>query len=286
KAPVDKVMKLWQGLGYYSRARNLHEAAKCVVKDFGGKFPGDFEGLKKLKGVGEYSASAISSICYNEPRAVVDGNVYRVLSRVFGLKHPIDSTKGKKVFRELADELLYRKDPGNYNQAIMEFGAKYCVPKNPDCANCIFFLECVARKKKLVEQLPVKEKKTKVRERHLNYLLIHHKDGFYIKERKEKDIWKGLYDLPLIETKKKISAEKLIAGKEWKNIFGNGKTEVKKVSTEVKHLLSHQHLFVRFIRVKVSVKVKEEENWKYVTKKELKKFGMPIVIHRYLETVF
>lgn len=281
KAPSAKVMKLWQGLGYYSRARNLHEAAKMVVKDFGGKFPDNYNDLLKLKGVGEYSASAISSICFGEEKAVVDGNVYRVLARIFGVKDAIDSTKGKKVFRELADELMYRKDPANYNQAIMEFGAKQCVPKNPDCGNCVFVLSCVARKKKLIDKLPLKEKKTKVRERHFNYLIIEQGGKYFIKQRLEKDIWNGLFDFPLIETERKTDIRKLSAGTEWKKIFAGSKVEVTKISDEVKHVLSHQLLFIRFIHVSVNGKLKGDKSWKVVKKSDWKKFAVPIVIHNY-----
>ena len=158
KAPADKVMKLWQGLGYYSRARNLHEAAKNIVNEHKGEFPKAYEDIRALKGVGDYTAAAIASIAYNLPYAVVDGNVYRVLSRIFGIETPIDSTSGKKEFNELANELLTKKNPADYNQAIMEFGALYCRPKNPDCTNCIFNDKCEAYRLNKINLLPVKSK--------------------------------------------------------------------------------------------------------------------------------
>src|ERR1041385_985871 len=193
-APEDEVVKLWQGLGYYSRARNLHAAAKMVVKDFAGKFPGNYEDLRKLKGIGDYTAAAIASLSFDERKAVVDGNVYRVLSRIFGIEDAIDSTVGKKIFSELANELISQKFPADHNKAIMEFGALQCVPKNPDCKNCPFVLHCYAQKKKIIHLFPLKSKKTKITDRFFYYLVIRHKGHIYIKQRTGKDIWKGLFD--------------------------------------------------------------------------------------------
>ena len=166
------VMKTWQGLGYYSRARNLHYTAKFISKNLKGKFPNEFEEIKKLKGIGDYTASALASFAFNKPHAVVDGNVFRVLSRVFGIKTPIDSSKGKKIFTEKAKSLLDKKNPGTFNQAIMEFGALQCVPQNPDCNNCPLKKNCKAFEKNLVEVLPIKSKKIKTRNRYFNYLIV------------------------------------------------------------------------------------------------------------------
>jgi A/G-specific adenine glycosylase len=284
-APEDEVLKLWQGLGYYSRARNLHGAAKMVVKDFGGKFPENFEGLRKLKGIGDYTAAAIASISFNERKAVVDGNVYRVLSRIFGIENAIDSTEGKKIFSKLADELISAKFPADHNQAIMEFGALQCVPKNPDCENCPFVLHCYAQKKKSVHLLPVKAKKTKVTDRFFYYLVMHHQGHIYLKQRAEKDIWKGLFDFPLIETKIKLSEKKLMQSKEWKAVFGEEKIVVKNFSGEIKHILSHRKLHVRFIEIELSRKLKRKD-WLYIKEKELKKYAVPVVIANYIREGF
>jgi A/G-specific adenine glycosylase len=283
-APESAVLKLWQGLGYYSRARNLHAAAKMVVKDFGGKFPDNYKDLLKLKGVGDYTAAAISSFCFDEVQAVVDGNVYRVLSRVFGISTPIDSVKGKKEFRELAQELISKKDPATFNQAVMEFGALQCVPSNPDCEKCPFLLYCEARKKKKIPLLPVKEGKTKVRDRYFYYLVIEYKGQVYLKERREKDIWQGLHDFPLIETEKKISSEKLIQLKAFKSVFNEEKMEIE-FSEEYKHILSHQRLHVQFVSVNTKKKPVVSSEWMAVSKQKLKDYAVPVLIEKYWKTL-
>ena len=172
KADNEKVMKLWQGLGYYSRARNLHTTAKIISEKYHGKFPDEYSDILSLKGVGNYTAAAIASFAFNKPYAVVDGNVYRVLARVFGIESPIDSTQGKKEFETLATELLDRKKPASHNQAIMELGALQCKPVNPDCSICALNTMCFAYSKKRINELPVKAKKTKVRNRYFNYIVL------------------------------------------------------------------------------------------------------------------
>src|SRR6185295_17174001 len=199
-AHEDKILKMWQGLGYYSRARNMHFTAREIVKNFDSKFPVEFSELKKLKGVGDYTAAAIASFAFNKPHPVVDGNVYRFLSRYFGIKTAIDSLKGKKIFLELAEELLDKKNPGLHNQAIMEFGAIQCKPVNPDCFSCHLKMDCYAFKNKRVNQFPVKSKTQKVRERFFYYLFIRWKNKIFLHKRTGKDIWKNLYEFPLIET--------------------------------------------------------------------------------------
>jgi A/G-specific adenine glycosylase len=281
-APESDILKLWQGLGYYSRARNLHSAAKTVVNDFKGKFPGSYAELKKLKGVGDYTAAAISSICYNEVQAVVDGNVYRVLSRIFGIDSPIDSNEGKKIFNALANELISKKHPAEFNQAIMEFGAMQCVPKNPDCEICPFFLHCVARKKNLVSVLPVKSKKTKVTDRYFYYLVMRHNGNVYLKQRKGKDIWEGLFDFPLIETDKAVSEKQLAQTKEWKALLGDVDFILHHYSPEIRHILSHQKLHVRFIEIELKKKIKLPEGTLYIKENELKKYAVPVVVANYI----
>jgi A/G-specific adenine glycosylase len=288
EAPEKDILKLWQGLGYYSRARNLHHAAKNVMNDFGGKFPDNYADLKKLKGVGDYTAAAISSFCFNEVQPVVDGNVYRVLSRIFGIETPIDSTTGKKEFRELAAELISKKNPADFNQAVMEFGALQCVPKNPDCGKCPFVQYCGARKKNLISVLPIKSKKTKVTDRYFYYLVINGGGNIYLKQRTENDIWKNLFDFPLIETPKEFSLKKLMQTKQWELIFGTGRIVgremvVQNFSEEVKHILSHQRLHVRFLEIELKKKLPVGKEFVLVKGKELKKFAVPVVIANYLK---
>lgn len=209
-ASEDEILKLWQGLGYYSRARNMHATAKIIKNEHNGVFPCNYETLLKLKGVGEYTAAAISSFSANEKHAVVDGNVYRLLSRYFGIETAIDSTIGKKEFKKLAYELLEQAEPFLYNQAVMEFGAIQCKPSSPNCANCPLRLNCYAYQHEMVDKLPVKDKRTKVKERFFNYLVV--KDGtkVLLNKRIAKDIWQNMYDFPLIETAERLTESELI----------------------------------------------------------------------------
>lgn len=284
KAHNDKVMKLWQGLGYYSRARNLHAAAKTVSTDFKGKFPSEYEQILSLKGVGEYTAAAIASFAFNKPHAVVDGNVYRVLSRVFGIETPIDSTQGKKEFLQLANELLNKKAPGNHNQAIMEFGALQCKPANPDCGVCPLQANCYAFAKKKVGELPVKAKKTKVRDRYFNYIVFHQKGNTIIKKRTEKDIWINLFDFPLIETDKELSEAKLLSSAELKKMVAKEKFVVRSVSPYKKHILSHQKIYARFWELELKTLPKfKESSYKQIKLKDIHEFAVPRLIDLWLE---
>ncbi len=282
KAPVDEVMKHWQGLGYYSRARNLHEAAKFVVDKHKGVFPKTYDEIKELKGVGDYTAAAIASLAYNLPHAVVDGNVYRVLSRVFGVDLAIDSGEGKKYFQNLANELLPKKQVADYNQAIMEFGALYCRPVNPDCENCIFNSKCAAFQKQNVNELPFKSKKIKVRDRYFNYFLFTHRQLLYIQKRHTKDIWEGLYEFYLIETPKKQKAETVLKSKELKNLLDLKKATIKNVSQQYKHVLSHQNLYAVFYRIELGDKQSLKE-LKKVKLSEINKYAFPRLIEKYLK---
>jgi len=284
KANNDKVMKLWQGLGYYSRARNLHASAKQIVEKHKGNFPDTFEAILSLKGVGEYTASAVASFAFDLQHAVVDGNVFRVLSRVFGIDIPIDSTKGKKEFNKLANELLDKKNPALYNQAIMEFGALQCKPVNPDCSVCPLKNMCFAYSKKLVNQLPVKEKKTKTRNRYFNYLVFNYKNKTIINKRTKKDIWINLYDFPLNENEKKTSELQFFKSKEWNSIIGKNKFVVKRVSPYYKHILSHQKIYARFFEIDCSKdinKLKTKESL-LIPKLSLKKYAVPRLIDIYI----
>jgi A/G-specific adenine glycosylase len=280
KAPEDAVLKMWQGLGYYSRARNLHAAAKVIHGHYKGIFPKTFEEIRALKGIGNYTAAAISSMAYDLPYAVVDGNVYRVLSRVFGISTPINSTAGIKEFQELANELLVKNKPGSYNQAIMEFGARYCKPANPDCENCVLNDKCIAFAKNKVAQLPVKLKKTKIKNRYFNYfVLIDKNNNVVVNQRMEKDIWQGLYELFLIETEKETPLKTLLRAKELKE-FGTNFI-VKDEHKQFKHILSHQHLHSNFYVLKYKGAFKRKHQ--ITPLKDLKKLAWPRLMERFLQ---
>lgn len=275
KAKEDEVMKTWQGLGYYSRARNLHCTARYISRKLHGKFPEEFEEIKKLKGVGEYTAAAIASFAFNKPHPVIDGNVFRVLSRIFGIGIPIDSARGKKAFRKKAEELIDKKNPGLFNQAIMEFGALHCVPQNPNCTQCPFGKICVAYKKNLIPYLPVKSKKKKIQKRFFNYLVINKEGKISIKKRTDNDIWKNLYDFPLIETKKNISIKKLSKFPELVQI------KIKSVSPVFKHILSHQLIFGRFLEVEGTF-LGYPKNLIHVHRNQLNNYAFPKLVEKYL----
>lgn len=283
KASEHDVLKLWQGLGYYSRARNMHHAAKEITTKHKGKFPSDYGSIRALKGVGDYTAAAIASIAYKLPHAVVDGNVLRVYSRVLGIKTPIDSTEGKKKIWAVADELLPTINPGTYNQAVMELGALCCTPKSPNCNECPIQVACYAYEHKLTGKLPIKQGKTKQRDRHLNYIVIIKNGKVLLHTRKGKDIWQGLNDFPCIEIEKAISIESLVRQKEWKALLSNTKPVIESVSEPVKHILSHQRLNATFIKVKLSVNLKKlpiDCFWAEV--KNIDQYAVPRLIENYL----
>jgi A/G-specific adenine glycosylase len=293
KASEDQVLKTWEGLGYYSRARNLHFTARKIANELGGEFPSTHAGLLELKGVGDYTASAISSICFGEAQPVVDGNVYRFLSRYFGIKTPIDSTQGKKEFRAVAEELITQKNPGEFNQAMMEFGARQCKPANPDCGVCVFRMSCVALKQKLVTKLPVKEKKTKVTERAMTYLVIKNGNYTFIRQRSEKDIWQGLFEFPLADfdgvhaelSRSAQSDNELRSTARWKNITGKSTMKVIRVSPVITHILSHQKLSVRFVVAEMKGKV-NLNGYKRVAISSLNKYAFPIVLKKNIPALF
>ena len=281
-ASEEEVLKLWQGLGYYSRGRNLHAAAKYIVEDCKGVFPNTYKDLLKLKGVGDYTASAIASISFNEPTAVVDGNVYRVLSRVFGIDTPINSTQGIKEFKELAQELIDKKRPADFNQAIMEFGAIQCKPQNPYCLHCIFNDSCVALQKNSISTLPVKLKKTKVKNRYLQYLVFRSSDQkTSIERRTGKGIWQGLYQFPLVEGEfesDRFRESELFLEK-------TASHTIKNVSqynaTPIIHKLSHQHLHTTFWIVDV-----EQLQEDAIEIETLKSYPVPVLIGNFIDHFF
>jgi len=256
-ADEETILKLWQGLGYYSRARNLHTAAKMVMNEFGGTFPSSYKDLLRLKGVGDYTASAISSICFNEQQAVVDGNVYRVLARYFNIATPINSTEGIKYFKKLATELLHKKHAGDYNQALMEFGAIQCVPANPYCLHCPLQDSCKGLERGAVKDLPVKLKKGKVKKRYFNYLVPVFTDGNNAKhtlltQRKGKGIWQNLWEFPLLESDKEVGTTGLDLNKIAVLQKMNKRELFLYNNTSIVHKLSHQHLYAKFWIVPVN----------------------------------
>ncbi|MBA4135141.1 MAG: A/G-specific adenine glycosylase [Flavobacterium sp.] len=280
KTDEEQVLKLWQGLGYYSRARNLHKTAQQVAFEFNGKFPANYAELLKLKGIGEYTAAAIASFAYNESVPVVDGNVYRVLSRYFEVETDIASSVAKKEFTQLAAELLPAGEANLFNQAIMEFGALQCVPKNPDCANCIFNNSCAALQKKKVAQLPIKSKKVKVRTRFFTYLVFEDEvNNTLIQKRTQKGIWHNLYEFPLLETDNDLSPEALSDLLLKHTYVENKILDISRFNEAVVvHKLTHQHLNICFWKVRVAGKLSGGTNWKSV-----KKLPFPIVIHNFIE---
>ena len=279
KADESTVLKMWQGLGYYSRARNLHFTAKYIANELNGEFPSTFKEIIKLKGIGEYTAAAIASFAFNEPKAVVDGNVYRVLSRYFGIEIPINSSKGVKEFKALADTLIDKNKPANYNQAIMEFGAIQCKPKKPLCMFCPLSESCVGLQKNLIEKLPVKEKKIKVKKRYFNYIVVKTDDNKTIlSERKGKGIWQGLYQFPLIESDAVINKNELTSSKEFNDLFPNETTVSLFNAKEIVHKLSHQHLYTQFWIVETKQTISASIDWTSV-----KKYPVPVLIANFLD---
>ena len=289
-APEGEVLKLWQGLGYYSRARNLHATAKMVSEGMNGKFPKTHSGLLKLKGVGDYTASAIASICFNLPEAVVDGNVYRVLSRVFGISTPINTTTGQKEFKKLAQHLIDKNQPGTFNQAIMEFGGRYWVPENPDCQNCIFNSSCVAFQQKKVSELPVKIKTNPIKKRYFNYLVIvSENEKTLLQQRTGKGIWHKLYEFPLIETSEEINLSTLKSLPQFHDFSEKIKIESITLYNEksVVHKLSHQHLITRFWIVETfRLGGQAGANDGAIPIPDVKKYAVPVLIENFASEFF
>lgn len=275
-ADEEKVLKLWQGLGYYSRARNMHGTAKMVSGDFDGIFPDSFDGLKKLKGIGDYTAAAIASFAFKEQKAVVDGNVYRVLSRYFDIDTDISTSKAKKEFSALADALIPEKDPDLFNQAIMEFGAIQCTPKNPGCGNCPLSGGCLALSRKTISERPVKTKKQKITKRHFNYLLLSDaSDAIAVQKREGKGIWQNLYEFPLVETLEASEASGIYESAAHLRLRNLEEIPY----PEVLHKLSHQHLHIKFWKG-------ESQDWKgaSVQKEEIGKLPVPVVLENFIRT--
>lgn len=283
KAKESDILKIWQGLGYYSRARNMHKAAKEILEKHKGIFPDQYTDIRALKGIGDYTAAAIASFAYGLKYPVLDGNVYRFLSRYFGIDTPIQTSVAKKQFISLASDLMGNHPPDTFNQAIMEFGSLQCKPSAPDCPNCPLNSSCYAFENDSVHYFPVKNKKASVRDRYFYYLVIRNKSAVYLQKRTGKDIWQNLFEFPLIETEGKMNELNLIKSDAWKSIFSSDSAVVHKISIERKHILSHQILHTKFVELSVRQKgFKKPTHWLKVDIKKIKNYAVPRLIDRYL----
>lgn len=273
KASEQDVLNAWQGLGYYSRARNLHSTAKFISENLKGDFPNNYGEIIKLKGIGEYTAAAIASFAFNEAVAVVDGNVYRVLSRLFDIDLAINSTKGKKYFFELAQSLINENEPDVFNQGIMEFGALHCTPLKPKCESCPLQVNCLSFANNTISERPQKEKKTKVRDRYFHYLIFNENENTLIEKRTAKDIWQNLYQFPLIESIEETFPQEI------KNVTSEAPG---KISKNILHVLSHQRIHAKFYHFN-HFPNKVAENWNEIKLKNIQDYPLPRIIDRYLE---
>jgi A/G-specific adenine glycosylase len=283
KAADEKVFKMWEGLGYYLRCRNLLSTARYISKERRGKFPETFEEIKALKGIGPYTAAAIASFAFDQPYAVVDGNVFRVLARIFGIKKPIDSSEGKNIFSHLANELLCKKHPGMYNQAIMDFGAVICKPAAPLCADCPFQRSCYAFFNQKIDLLPVKEKKISVRHRWFYYLVLEYRHTIAIHQRTDKDIWQQLYEFPLIEVSTEQDRNRILQIAIKNKILKKNSYEPLSISPLYKQKLSHQLITGRFLKIKLKQKPETMKAWTWINYNQLGRYTFPVFINQYLK---
>lgn len=283
KAPDQSVFKLWEGLGYYTRCRNLIATARYVSAELKGKFPGKYEDIKALKGIGPYTAAAISSFAFNLPHAVVDGNVFRVLARIFGIALPVDTTEGKKFFTALAEELLDKEQPGLYNQAIMDLGAVICKPAQPLCTVCVFKKGCVAFLQDKIKQLPVKEKKIRIRKRWFYFLVMEYRNRFAIRRRTGKDIWQDLYEFPLIESLTELDKKSILRETNKRKWLSGKEFAILSVSGLYKQQLSHQLIAGQFLKLKLKQKPLLKNDWTWVEKSKIDGYPFPVFINQYLQ---
>jgi A/G-specific adenine glycosylase len=279
-ASEDNVLKLWQGLGYYSRARNLHHTARYIANELNGVFPDNYESIKKLRGVGDYTASAISSICFNEVQAVVDGNVFRVLSRYFNIETDINSSGGIKEFKEIAQKIISEKSPGLHNEALMELGALICSPKNPDCHICPLSGGCLARKNNTIHKLPVKLKKVKTKIRYFNFLVFNiNNEKTILEQRRENDIWQHLYQFPLIESEEELSHQSILESAYFNTLNSCECFQLKLFNQKnIVHLLTHQKILAKFWIIHTKSDQKNTVKWNNVSN-----FAVPVIISNFLE---
>lgn len=281
-ASIDDILNIWQGLGYYSRAIHMHLTAQEIVHKFKGNFPDEYNRLLELKGIGPYSAAAIASIAFNQPYAVVDGNVIRVLSRLYALEIPVDDVAGRKIVQDLATSLLDTENPGIHNQAIMELGALICLPRNPRCLECVLSEWCKAYIQNKVQFFPVKSSRARIRERHLNYFFIEFEGHTAIKKRTGRDIWKYLFEFPLIETESAMDFNNLKETDSWKELFGNMAYRISEYPLRYKHKLTHQLLVCSFYRLHADPQEFVTNGYIPVAIKSLNNYAFPVLISRYL----
>jgi A/G-specific adenine glycosylase len=284
RADMDEVLKIWQGLGYYSRARNMHAAAKHIVDVYDGKFPTTYDGLITIKGIGDYTASAIASIAFGQAVPVIDGNVNRVIARLYGIQQPVNKPVGQKEIRTYAEKLLVRNVPGIYNQAIMEFGALQCVPQNPDCKGCILNRVCTAYRNGLADMLPIKEKTAKIATRYFNYLHVRFGNHTFIRRRADGDIWTGLYEFPMIETSEDTGLDDLGRTPAWQSYFGTQTPLIEAVSGEITHRLTHRILKIRFYKMVVDKPVSGQHLIE-IPATDIHRYAVPKVIDNYLKNI-
>ncbi len=284
RAPLEEVLKLWQGLGYYSRARNLHAAANQVMSEFGGVFPKTYQDILMLKGVGPYTAAAIASFAYQEQCAVVDGNVYRVLSRLYDEPLPIDSGPGKRLFQALADELLSPDRPDLHNQGMMELGALVCTPTQPSCGECPLQEACMSFANGTVLQRPQKQGKTKVRDRYFQYFIFSYEGKLYLRQRKVKDIWSHLFEFFMIETEKPVTLETLVEHEDLKRIcFDPSSSTWRVLAQDVKHLLSHQRIHASFYEVTLQDPLHDTDDLFCIDRADLHQYAIPQLLVKVLQ---
>jgi len=277
-AKEEEVLKLWQGLGYYSRARNLHFAAKQISQN--GNFPDNYKDILNLKGVGDYTAAAIASFAYKLPYAVVDGNVFRLLSRVYGIDLAINSTEGKKYFSKLANSLIDEKRPDTHNQAIMEIGAIICKPKNPHCEKCPLSDECVAFMSNTAENYPVKIKKNESKTLYFDYFFFKSDKKTLVNKRTEKGIWMNLFELPLIESSEKKSEENMLKNSEFQKWTKDIDYKIQSIK-EIKHILSHRNIYARFWEINCD-NLPENHSFTTLKLQDLSTIAVPRLIEKYM----
>lgn len=285
KAEEQKVFKLWEGLGYYSRCRNLIATAKYITEKHGGKFPDTYSEILNLKGVGPYTAAAIASFAYGLPHAVLDGNVFRVLARLFGIEIPIDSTEGKKEFAKLAGDLLDTRNSATHNQAIMDFGATVCKPTGPLCGDCIFNKNCIAFLQNKTNVLPVKTKRLQIKNRYFHIFIIEVKGKIAVRERVRNDIWRHLYEFPLLETNTPENPEKAIAAANKAGWLPSLEAQIKNISGVFIQKLTHQVVHANFIYAKLNKKPLNLVEYQWVKKGSLNNFAFPKIINLYLKSI-
>lgn len=285
QANEDEILKLWQGLGYYTRARNLLSTAKIIAYEYEGNFPSTKKELLNLKGVGDYTASAIASFVFNEPEVVIDGNIMRFMARYMGVKEAINTSNGRKLLRSILEELIDKQNPGLFNQAVMEFGAIFCKPGLPNCESCIFNSKCKAFEMNEVKEIPKKTKKIKQKKRYFYFLIVKDQDHrkVLLQKRLGNDIWKNLYQFPLIEANKKTSVKELTKTNIWKNILEKKDFHIEKISSQFAHQLTHQKIMATFLHIRMKESMDEDSLFFPIMIEELGIYALPRLIDKYME---